>query len=63
MSLKDTEAFVTTFDGSNYDDWREDCILFLMRKKLWNIVCGKEHEPEDEKENFKLQKYQEESDL
>ena len=44
---------ISLFNGTNYDEWSEDCRLVLMRKNLWGIVTQMEPEPESETDKLK----------
>ena len=42
------------FKGNNFDEWKEEIQLHLMRKNLWNLVTRMEEEPADAKEKLKF---------
>jgi len=38
FSSGENSAKIVIFDGTNFDDWREDCMLTLMFRDLWGVV-------------------------
>ncbi len=37
---------VTPLDGKNYQTWRVQCQMALMREGLWGLISGGEVEPD-----------------
>ena len=44
---------ISLFNGTNYDEWSEDCRLVLVRKNLWGIFTQMEPEPTSENDKLK----------
>ena len=42
---RSTSTTVVALDGSNYNTWKSQCRMALMKENLWSIVSGTEVVP------------------
>ena len=54
ININSLIASLPRLDGTNYHDWKFNMQMILRRSGSWNVVSGKESEPEEDSKESKF---------